>query len=233
MNRLFLYIVLIFLLLPCSSNSMADTLGIESLQLLRQQIRDEARKKQQEKIPDVQVEGLEALQVTGRLPEKESPCFIIHHFELKAASAATMSSEGFPDEHFPTENFQWALTAINPMDDPATGKCLGTTGVNLVIKRVQNAIIARGYVTTRVLAEPQQLAGGTLVLSVIPGVVNNIYFANEADDRANHWIVLPVQTGVLLNLRDIEQGLENFKRLPSVEADIKIAPATGAKVMCT
>lgn len=191
----------------------ADSLGIETLQLLRQQMRDEQLKKEQEKMPDVHYDGLEALQDLGRLPENESPCFVIHHFELKSDQI---------------ENFQWALAAINPVDDPATGKCLGTAGVNLVIKRVQNAIIARGFVTTRVLAEPQQLNAGTLVLSIIPGVVNKIYFVNESNDHASSWNALPVNTGELLNLRDIEQGLENFKRLPTVEAEIKIAPTAGA-----
>ena len=58
---------------------MIDALGIESLPLLRQQIRAEVHEKQQEKMPDVQVDGLEALQATGRLPEKESSCFVINH----------------------------------------------------------------------------------------------------------------------------------------------------------
>lgn len=213
MNRWILCCLILGNTLSYTPSISADSLGIESLQLLRQQMRDEQLKKDQEKRPDVHYDGLEALQDTGRLPDKESPCFVINHFELKSDQP---------------EKFQWALAAINPVDDPATGKCLGTTGVNLVIKRVQNAIIARGYVTTRVLAEPQQLDTGTLVLSIIPGVVNKIYFVHEANDHANSWNAFPVRTGALLNLRDIEQGLENFKRLPTVESEIKIAPTAGA-----
>jgi hemolysin activation/secretion protein len=36
------------------------------------------------------------------------------------------------------------------------------------------------------------------------------------------------QAGDVLNLRDIEQGLENLQRLPSVQADFQIAPASAA-----
>jgi hemolysin activation/secretion protein len=36
---------------------------------------------------------------------------------------------------------------------------------------------------------------------------------------------LPARTGDILNLRDIEQALENFKRVPTADADIQIAPA--------
>ncbi|WP_414649105.1 ShlB/FhaC/HecB family hemolysin secretion/activation protein [Dyella sp.] len=38
---------------------------------------------------------------------------------------------------------------------------------------------------------------------------------------------MPARPGDLLNLRDIEQALENFKRVPTVEADIQIVPANG------
>ena len=34
---------------------------------------------------------------------------------------------------------------------------------------------------------------------------------------------MPARVGDLVNLRDIEQALENFKRVPTAEADIKIA----------
>jgi hemolysin activation/secretion protein len=43
---------------------------------------------------------------------------------------------------------------------------------------VQNAIIERGYVTTRILAAPQDLKTGVLMLTVVPGRVNAIRFAD-------------------------------------------------------
>ena len=233
MPKIFLPAVFFLLLLTPTSRSFSDPpsdaygcanaasagcagAAIETLQLLRQQVKEEQRKKEQEKMPDVHYEGLDALQDTGRLPATESPCFIISQFELKSDQL----------EQFP-EQFQWALAAINPVDDPATGKCLGTSGIQLIIQRVQNAIIARGFVTTRVLAEPQQLTSGTLVLSIIPGIVHSMYFADPSDGRGRIRNALPIEPGELLNLRHIEHGLENFKRLPSVDADIKIAPAAG------
>jgi hemolysin activation/secretion protein len=92
---------------------------------------------------------------------------------------------------------------------------------------VQNAIIAKGYVTTRVMAAPQDLNSGELVLSVIPGKVRNIRWAEGSDERATWRNVLPLKPGDILNLRDLEQGLENFKRLPTADADLQITPAQG------
>jgi hemolysin activation/secretion protein len=180
-------------------------------ELLRQQERERVLREQQESRPDVRLESRQGEQ-GERLPTQEQPCVRIDRIVLEGEGA---------------KGFQWALAAADPREDPASGRCLGTEGINVVMKRVQNAIIARGYVTTRVLSAPQDLNTGTLTLSVVPGRFREAVFT-EADGRhpaiAN---ALPIRSGGLLNLRDIEQGLENLQRVPTVTADIKIAPADG------
>ena len=180
-------------------------------ELLRQQERERVLREQQESRPDVRLENSQGEQ-GERLPTQEQPCVRIDRIVLDGKGA---------------KGFQWALAAADPREDPASGRCLGTEGINVVMKRVQNAIIARGYVTTRVLSAPQDLNTGTLTLSVVPGRFREAVFT-EADGRhpaiAN---ALPIRSGDLLNLRDIEQGLENLQRVPTVTADIKIAPADG------
>ncbi|MGO4718337.1 ShlB/FhaC/HecB family hemolysin secretion/activation protein [Stenotrophomonas sp. 2MCAF14_2] len=180
-------------------------------ELLRQQERERVLREQQESRPDVRLKSSQGEQ-GERLPTQEQPCVRIDRIVLDGEGA---------------KGFQWALAAADPREDPASGRCLGTEGINVVMKRVQNAIIARGYVTTRVLSAPQDLNTGTLTLSVVPGRFREAVFT-EADGRhpaiAN---ALPIRSGGLLNLRDIEQGLENLQRVPTVTADIKIAPADG------
>lgn len=106
----------------------------------------------------------------------------------------------------------------------------GQGGINTVMRRIQNAIIERGFITTRILAEPQDLKAGELKLTVIPGRVRAVRTTAETPGRATLWNALPVRPGELLNLRDVEQGLENLKRIPTAEADIQIAPAEGEQV---
>nr|WP_279040839.1 ShlB/FhaC/HecB family hemolysin secretion/activation protein [Snodgrassella alvi] len=95
----------------------------------------------------------------------------------------------------------------------------------------QNAVIDRGYTTTRILASPQDLSTGELVLTVIPGRIHEIrYNLDNADQTHVNRIrriqnEFPARSGDILNLRDLEQGLENLKRVPTVEADIQIVPA--------
>ena len=97
----------------------------------------------------------------------------------------------------------------------------------MVIKRVQNAVVDRGYITTRILAGQQDLKSGTLALTLIPGRIRAIRFATEADERVSQWNTFPMSAGDLLNLRDIEQALENLKRAPTADADIQITPSEG------
>ena len=115
-------------------------------------------------------------------------------------------------------------------NDKAVGLCLGANGINTIMKLVQNAIIDRGYVTTRILAQPQDLKSGKLTLTVVPGKVGKVKFDKNSKRgfwRSNGFGAIPFYGGNILNLRDIEQGLENLKRAQTVEADIKISP--GAK----
>ena len=87
--------------------------------------------------------------------------------------------------------------------------------------RVQNALIAQGFVTTRVLARTQDLSQGTLVLTLIPGRVRALRISADSDARAMISNAFPIRPGDVLNLRDVEQGLENLKRLPTVEAGVR------------
>lgn len=177
-------------------------------ELLRQQERERALREQQEATPDVRLQAAPE-EAVGRLPADESPCFPIQRIALEGELA---------------DHFRWSLRAADPSDDPATGRCLGTGGVDIVIKRMQNAIIARGYVTTRILAAPQDLKAGTLTLTVVPGRINAVRFASEEGRTPALWNALAVGPGDLLNLRDIEQALENLQRVPTAAVDIQIAP---------
>jgi len=148
-------------------------------------------------------------EATKPWPALESPCLPIHEVVLVGDSS---------------ESFQWVLDDLISGADPAIGRCQGVGGVNVAAERAQQALMARGFVTSRVVFEAQSLSTGRLTLTLIPGRVRAIRFA-QPDARANAWNAVPAKPGDILNLRDVEQALENFKRVPTVEADIQIEPA--------
>jgi len=111
------------------------------------------------------------------------------------------------------------------------GLCMGEQRINLLMSQTQNLMIGKGYTTTRILVAPQNLSLGKLKLTVIPGLLGEIKI-DLSDDIHTHAgriqyakNIFPLKKGDVLNLRALEQGLENLKRVPTVEADIQIVPA--------
>jgi hemolysin activation/secretion protein len=153
-------------------------------QLRRQQQREELQRKQDEARPDVRLQAPVAAPADG-YPTNEAPCFVIRSVELGGDDAA---------------RFQWALGAAQP----ALNRCLGSTGINTMVS-------ARGYVTARVLAPSQDLLTGVLRLTLVPGRVRAVRFT-AGQPAGGYGNALPLRPGDLLDLRAIEQGLENFKR---------------------
>lgn len=117
------------------------------------------------------------------------------------------------------DQFPWLQSMLNHYKEQKIGK----EGINLIVKRLTNVLIARGYTTTRVGIPEQDLSSGTLKLTLIPGIIRNIQCTSQ-DTRANWYTAFPTRPGNILNLRDLEQGLEQLKRVPSQDADMKIAP---------
>lgn len=151
---------------------------------------------------------------------KSPRCFQINQIVL----------EGSQSKHF---NF-----ALKPYIDgkkTLLGSCMDVKLINQLVIDVQNNMIDKGYVTTRVLLKDQNLAKGKLTLTVLPGFIGHIKtkdmpsegmgFRNNQGNPASFSMAMPMQSGDLLNLRDIEQTLENFKRVPSADADFAISPS--------
>ncbi|QWT19821.1 ShlB/FhaC/HecB family hemolysin secretion/activation protein [Bacillus sp. NP157] len=120
---------------------------------------------------------------------------------------------------FPGRAFDFARRYLRAY----VGRCMGHDGINLVVRRVSDLIIDRGYVTTRVGLAPQDIHSGVLRITLVPATVRAVRFAPGS--ASGFWrTALPSRVGGLLNLRDIEQGLEQFKRVPSQDVTIDIAP---------
>ena len=192
--------------LSIAAPGLAQTIETETL--LRQQERERALREQNEAQTPVYLQRPRP--AVSQLPANETPCQVIRQLVLQGDAS---------------EQFQWALKAADSEDDPVTGRCLGTAGIAVVMQRIQRAILERGYVTTRVLTETQDLADGTLTFTLLPGRIRHIRFAEGTHSRATLWNAMPAQPGDLLNLRALEQGLDNLKRPPSADANIRILSA--------
>ncbi|MET3130920.1 hemolysin activation/secretion protein [Oxalobacteraceae bacterium GrIS 1.11] len=109
-----------------------------------------------------------------------------------------------------------------------SGRCLDAADIEAILGQVTQFYIARGYITTRAYLPPQDLSKGRLEILVVEGVVETI----EIDDGGAHSIspgnAFPLVAGRVLNLRDLEQGIDQINRLGSNNAQLDIAPGATA-----
>lgn len=108
------------------------------------------------------------------------------------------------------------------------GHCLGVNEIQSLMGQVTAWYIDKGYATTRAYLPQQDLSTGALKIQVIEGKVDKIRL--KQGDKGSLLIpgVFPWVEGDVLNIRDIEQGLDQINRLASNNATMDIVP--GAKV---
>ncbi|MFP5391039.1 MAG: ShlB/FhaC/HecB family hemolysin secretion/activation protein [Gammaproteobacteria bacterium] len=106
-----------------------------------------------------------------------------------------------------------------------SGQCLGVAEIEEILGAVTQDYIVRGYITTRAYLAPQDLGQGKLTITVLEGVLEAIVLDEGA--HINPRNVFPAAGG-LLNLRDIEQGLDQVNKLSSNSAELDIQPGKDA-----
>jgi hemolysin activation/secretion protein len=199
-------------------------------EIRRRQQQGQAEQRERLEQPRVELQqraGGEGAAISQTIPESPDG-FFIDRVILDTGAPRTGRVPRFP----------W----LAPVAARYEGRRLGMAGIQHAIRALSNACIERGHVTTRVLLPEQDIAGTrTLRLVVAPGTVGKISVlpatagadAAAAGDgkSAGAWKhggtwrnAFPTRAGKLLNIRDIEQGLEQMKRVPSQDVTMDLKP---------
>ncbi|TFY97553.1 ShlB/FhaC/HecB family hemolysin secretion/activation protein [Ramlibacter rhizophilus] len=144
-----------------------------------------------------------------------SVCFPIAELTLSGPDAA---------------HFAWLLSPpLDALDPP--GRCLGAEELTALASELDQRLLSAGYITTRAALPAQNLASGRLQVRIEAGRVADIQMhdadagVDGADSRWGTWRnAFPTAPGALLNLQDLEQGIDNMRRLPSQEVGIQLEP---------
>ncbi len=218
-----IYSVMIFASLPYSlfanqTENFSRLNQIDATQQQRQQHIQQAQDKILQPQSDVRLDTTNKERLT--LSNHEMPCYPIHRISLVDYSTTSTSSES---------QFQWAFDKAAHDLNLTLPHCFGGEGLGILMKQIQNRIIEKGYVTTRVVTQEQDLRSGTLTLTVIAGKVGNTLVSDSGNvprfTRLHALTGLTFEKGDVLNVREIEQSLENLKRVPTAEANIEILPS--------
>ncbi len=102
------------------------------------------------------------------------------------------------------------------------GQCLDMGRINQLTATVSDWYISRGYITSRAFLTEQDLRSGELHLAVLEGRLEKIKM-DDAPERELK-MTFPGLEGRVLNLRDIEQGMEQINRARTTPVQIEILP---------
>lgn len=209
MNKKIRFLLLLLSILVClidAGQVLAKPPDLSDSEELRRRARQEEQERQnREQAKDERRQPAKSAHDGESLPE-EALAFPIHTLQLEGD----------------TRRFHWLQQRLNRY----AGRRIGRDGINLIVKRLSAELVDRGYITTRIGIPEQDLSRGVLRLVLIPGVIQDIRFSGET--RGDWQSAFPCRPGDILNLRDLEQGLEQMKRLPSQEADFQIVPGDKA-----
>jgi len=152
------------------------------------------------------------------LPD-EQPCFTIQTFTLDVPATLPEAIRTAGASTLPQDRFAFAREWL----DHYRGQCVGRKGLDVLVKGLQREILSRGYITTRALLPAQDLSTGTLQIALVPGIIRHLKFADDTT-RGTLLTAFPTRDGNVLNLRDLEQGLEQMKRVPNQDTTMQIVP---------
>ncbi len=100
-------------------------------------------------------------------------------------------------------------------------KCLGRKGLSMLLREINNLYIERGYITSRAYLVPKHIAEGVIDIKIIEGKIEEITGNVEGIGAAFYGL-----KGKVLNIRDIEVGIEMLNRLESNNATINLEPGS-------
>ncbi|MFL1493341.1 ShlB/FhaC/HecB family hemolysin secretion/activation protein [Pseudomonas antarctica] len=199
------YLLCTFLLAYLSLNTAmaAPTPGDQDL------IRDRQNRlleEQQRRLQELQdLPGKEAKPQAPALPA-DTRCFPIKDIELKGADSLAAADR-------------------ERLLKPYIGECLGVSQLNELLKVITDYYITKGRVTSRAYLPQQDLSSGHLQVLVVEGKLEALKSAegSTVTDRELA-MAFPGKVGEALNLREVEQLVDQLNRLPSKQAQMELTP---------
>lgn len=185
------------------SNVMAAPVTPGDLDIIQNQQQQRLQQDQQQRDALTQAHQVE-LQKTESA-SASGPCFEINQISLQQASLITPAT-------------QKRIVA------PYINQCLSLDRINQLVRAISEWYVQRGYITSRAFLTEQNLSHGTLNITVLEGKLEAIHLQGASARQLN--MAFPTRAGRILNLRDIEQGMEQINRLRTTPVQIEIIPST-------
>ncbi len=143
---------------------------------------------------------------------------------LPSSSLPADENVRFPIAKVVLENDSGKFYFLRHIARDYEGRELSLKEINEAVGKMNRELMERGFSTSRVVIPEQNLSSGEFRLVLQIGRIHAVRFA-EGSDTLYTYNLFPFREGDVLNVRDIEQGLEQAKRLPSQDITVKLLPA--------
>ena len=202
--------VVLFALLTCVPARALTPAEIEAANRNAQQIQNEQQERMRQQLLEDQQRGKET--PPQAVPEVQPPSLpkggVCRDITEITLTGATLLPEEVKKE----------LVA------PYLNKCLYAQDIEKLLGEILKAYIDRGYIAVRPYIQAQDLSQGKLEILILEGKVERLILDDGDENSVNLTTAFPFVEGKPLNLRDIEQGLDQINRLASNDARMQISP---------
>lgn len=155
-------------------------------------------------------ESLPRIQIEKAADENEIP-------------GGSLPSAAFYVQEIVLENVPEKFDFLNELLSPYENRNLNLSDIEELVRKLNQKLQDKGYVTSQVVIPEQNLSGKKLVLYCAPGKLRQVVYAKGSENLP--WKnAFPIREGDLMNLRMLEEGLENMKRVSSLDVSMKILP---------
>jgi len=159
---------------------------------------------QQKRLEELQQLPGKSVDSTAPAANPQGPCFAIRSIKLQS------------------------VTLISPARQaellrPYEGQCLGSSQLNELLKSITQYYLDHGYVTSRAYLPQQDLADGELEVLVVEGQLEGLNDSAIASPRELA-MAFPGHSGEVLDLRELEQMVDQLNRLQSRPAQLELVP---------
>ena len=211
--------------LLCAAGAYAQVPPLEdpAQRALRERQEAERRREATQQAPQIQVPQAVPEPATVEAVVESGTTFDIHRIEL-------------------TGNTVLDAATVESITRPFVNHELGTNRINLLLRKLTEAFVQKGFVTTRAYLPPQNLKEGVLTIAVVPGKVESLRIngktvktsvpnqATASGPQNGGWLTdagtvwsMPA-VGDTLRLTDLEQGVDQINRLRRNQAEVQILP---------
>ena len=189
-----------------ADSAIPNVVQQEQLEMARQ--RAEARNERNQ-TKRVEIEGIRTSTDADNAVDETGPSFFITHIELG-------------DEN-QTDVLEGEFRFLEPLLRNGEQQAMNVGAIEVFVKSLNEALINRGFITSQVRIPEQNIESGTLRLTLLPGRLGRVLYS-EGSLTPSWESAFPIREGDILNVRRLEQGLEQMKRVSSQDVTMQLVP---------